>query len=452
MTEFNYENLVKNLPDAFRKDTDSNNYKLFLLIKKIYDKKYSTSQSVFDILDIDNAKGAVLDMYGERFNLKRGPSNDMQYLIRLKSKISQSLSDGSRDSIAKALAYVLSSTTDKIQIKSGNTTGSVHLVDIPLHLLLEANFTTEQIIKMIDELLSVGVHVSQAEFSGTFEFGESMSDYDETKGFADLEQTIGGYFGLVNTQTATGYPLLFFNSTGDSLIDYKIYGTTTEDETPQYVGDLVTDTASEHYGEYDVPVNVTGKNIIRCYTTITHPLTVNAYGNTIVINGNSTSNAGINYLDTYKTLLRKGTYTFTYFYDSGTTISNQYGMTIGLRKSDDRWLAYITTYSSNYQNASVSKRFTVSSDTYVSFGLVGKGNYDNWKFKFQLEYGADSTDYEPYKCETTHIYIDEPLKNGDTLTYSDTGISVTTFKGTNNITLGTSVAPSNMEINYYITT
>lgn len=228
---------------------------------------------------------------------------------------------------------------------------------------------------------------------------------------------------------AEGVPCVLESSKGKNIRSYEVYGNSVQDGTPtpdspveiQSVGDLMTDETSEHYGKYAVPVSVTGKNIIRYYTTITYPLTVNAYGNTIVINGNSTSNAGINYLDTYKTLLRKGTYTFTYFYDSGTTISNPYGMTIGLRKSDDRWLAYITTYSSNYKNASVSKRFTVSSDTYVSFGLVGNGSYDNLKFRFQLECGEDATDYEPYQEPVTeHIYLDEPLRKiGDYADYID---------------------------------
>lgn len=200
MSIFNYEDFVENLPDAFYKKKDGNNYKLMLVEKHIYDRINEMFQSIFDILEIDNAKGSVLDMYGERLNLKRGTWDDTQYLIQLKSKIAQSMSDGSRNSIAKALAFVLSSTTDRIQLKSREDGNGIEIADIPLGLLYDAKFEEQQIIEIVESLLPQGVHVLQTEFSGTFEFGETETEYDETKGFADLEGTIGGYFGLLSLE------------------------------------------------------------------------------------------------------------------------------------------------------------------------------------------------------------------------------------------------------------
>lgn len=200
MTDFNWDSLVSNLPDTFRQDENSNNYKLFLVEQYIYKKIHDMLQSVFNILDIDNATGKTLDEYGERLNLKRGKLTDLQYLIQLKAKIAQSLCDGSRDSVVKALAYVLSSTTDKMKLVEGDKKNTIKIKDIPLTLLFEAGFTADQITAMIEELLPVGVHVSQAEFSGTFEFGQSENEQDNTKGFADESGTIGGYFGLLNVE------------------------------------------------------------------------------------------------------------------------------------------------------------------------------------------------------------------------------------------------------------
>ena len=51
---------------------------------------------------------------------------------------------------------------------------------------------------MIEAMLAEGVHLSYYEFSGTFEFSGTDDDYDESKGFADVEGSIGGYFGLLN--------------------------------------------------------------------------------------------------------------------------------------------------------------------------------------------------------------------------------------------------------------
>ena len=65
--------------------------------------------------------------------------------------------------------------------------------------------------------------------------------------------------------TASGYPIsLTDHLEGESVIDYKIYGNIVQDGTPtpdnpievQSVGNLVTDTSSEYYGKYDVPITV----------------------------------------------------------------------------------------------------------------------------------------------------------------------------------------------------
>lgn len=200
MANFNWDNLVSNLPDTFRQDENSNNYKLFAIEQSIYKKIYDMLQSVFNILDIDNATGETLDMYGKRLNLKRGNLNDLQYLIQLKAKIAQSLCDGSHDGIVKALAYVLSSTADKMKLVEGDKKNTIKIKDIPLTLLFEAKFTSDQITAMVENLLPVGVHISQAEFSGTFEFAATENEQDNTKGFADADGSIGGYFGLLDVE------------------------------------------------------------------------------------------------------------------------------------------------------------------------------------------------------------------------------------------------------------
>lgn len=195
MAIFNYENFEKNLPDAFRKDKDSNNYKLLLVDKHIYDKIDAMFQSIYRILDIDNATGKTLDWYGTRLNLKRGTLTDAQYLIRLKAKIAQSFSDGSRDSVAKALAFVLSSTPDKIKLKSlGNNT--VQIMDLPMTVLSEARISGEEITAIVKDMLPQGISV-KAEFGGTFEFARNDGEYDANSGFADINGTVGGYFGLL---------------------------------------------------------------------------------------------------------------------------------------------------------------------------------------------------------------------------------------------------------------
>ena len=68
----------------------------------------------------------------------------------------------------------------------------------------------------------------------------------------------------VKLADAKGYPCEFERSKGRPLKDYKIYGNSIQDGTPnpdnpieiQSVGDLVTDAESEYYGKYAVPIVV----------------------------------------------------------------------------------------------------------------------------------------------------------------------------------------------------
>lgn len=68
----------------------------------------------------------------------------------------------------------------------------------------------------------------------------------------------------IRINSAEGYPCVFDNSKGRPLKDYKLYGNSIQDGTPnpdnpieiQSVGDLVTDAESEYYGKYAVPIVV----------------------------------------------------------------------------------------------------------------------------------------------------------------------------------------------------
>ena len=73
-----------------------------------------------------------------------------------------------------------------------------------------------------------------------------------------------------------------------------------------------------------------------------------------------------------------------------------------------------------------------------------------------LEQGATLSAYEPYGYKipivcggtTTNIYLDEPLNEGESISMSDTGVSIPTINGTNILTVDTAVQPSNMYIKY----
>lgn len=66
------------------------------------------------------------------------------------------------------------------------------------------------------------------------------------------------------------------------------------------------------------------------------------------------------------------------------------------------------------------------------------------------------THYEPYGYKipvvcggtTTNIYLDEPLEENESISMSDTGVSIPTINGSNTLSIGTTVQPSNIYIKY----
>ena len=74
----------------------------------------------------------------------------------------------------------------------------------------------------------------------------------------------------------------------------------------------------------------------------------------------------------------------------------------------------------------------------------------------QLEKGSIATTYEPYGYKipivcggtTTNIYLDEPLEENETISMSDTGVSIPTINGSNTLSVDTSVQPSSVYVKY----
>ena len=74
----------------------------------------------------------------------------------------------------------------------------------------------------------------------------------------------------------------------------------------------------------------------------------------------------------------------------------------------------------------------------------------------QLEKGSIATTYEPYGYKipivcggtTTNIYLDEPLEENETISMSDTGVSIPTINGSNTLSIGTAVQPSSVYVKY----
>lgn len=189
---------VKKLPDAYYKGTDGNNYKLLHLNELAVNEFEGNLADVLNCLDIMQATGKTLDLYGEIVNQKRGVLTDTQYRMMILNKVGKNICQGDYNSVIKLLAQSFNCSLSDIILEDSTTEPcSVEVTKFPLDILINAGFSSSQAIQLIEQLLPVCVKISDGNFEGTFEFAETDSEYDEITGFADEAQTIGGYLGLL---------------------------------------------------------------------------------------------------------------------------------------------------------------------------------------------------------------------------------------------------------------
>ena len=245
MAKFFYDNLAKNLPDAYKKNEESNNYKILKIEQEANGVSRSLLEGIEQILDIEKAEGKTLDLYGERFGQPRGQANDVQYRLMIKSKIARGLSSGNYSSVVDALAYTFNGDTNEILLRDTEVPLVMTLEGIPLASVYEAGFSISQAMKIAENLMPAIVKLESVMFEGTFQLGVGVvqcpvcgktlvdtkvcdscvdefgnpqkgvislseeSDYDEKAGLGETtDGTIGGELGWMGTgDTSTELPI-----------------------------------------------------------------------------------------------------------------------------------------------------------------------------------------------------------------------------------------------------
>lgn len=187
---------IHHLPDVYRKDEDSNNYKLLLLEQRLVEGLYKDIEGVWEVSNIYEATGSTLDLYGEMYDQPRGKATDEQYRYLIVQKVAQNMVEGDYNSIVSSLAVAFNVPVEEFQLRETDNPAEVEVVDLPFSVLTEAGLTAEQAVEIIRTVLPAGVTLAPMELAGTFEFGFA-DEYDENKGFGNVEQTIGGYFGYL---------------------------------------------------------------------------------------------------------------------------------------------------------------------------------------------------------------------------------------------------------------
>lgn len=188
---------VKKLPDSYAKWQGSNNEKLLRLNELAVADIKADQEALFNSLDLMTATGYTLDIYGDMVGQKRGNLNDDQYRYMILTRIAINTVQGNYESIIDVVTRIFNCKPSDIILRDGEKPCTVEVQAFPLTILVDAGFTSTQAIELIEQLLPICVTIDTANFEGTFEFADTADAYDEAKGFGNVEQTIGGYLGLL---------------------------------------------------------------------------------------------------------------------------------------------------------------------------------------------------------------------------------------------------------------
>ena len=202
MIDFNNDNLVKNLPDAFDKSEGSNNFKILENERVSINEHLSDLYDIYELIDLDNAKNKTLDRYGNRVGQARGLATDEQYLVMIKAKIMRTLGNGTYPSIINSICATFGCDPSEVYIAETDEPCTIKMITLPSTVLNSTGMTVKQTSKLIKSLLPICIRMDTLALEGTFEFANNENDYNELKGFCSIENgTLGGYLGYMSSDT-----------------------------------------------------------------------------------------------------------------------------------------------------------------------------------------------------------------------------------------------------------
>jgi hypothetical protein len=194
--------MIRRLTDNYKKDSESNIGKLLNIVaSELEDTKEAINKTGL-YRDIDQAAGATLDRIGLNVQQFRGQATDPVYRILIKSKISRNLSDGSINTLIRVLSITLDINPNQIQVRElwqdATPEPAALFLNVPSESLNAVGFSLIQFGRLVNRIVAAGVKANVL-LQGTFSFSsiEKESEFDEDKGFTDLDQIVGGYLGTV---------------------------------------------------------------------------------------------------------------------------------------------------------------------------------------------------------------------------------------------------------------
>lgn len=191
------EDYIKNLPDSYNKDPTSNHSKIMQLLRYDEDAFRSLLAELWASLDLDQAKGYTLDLYGDMVGQNRGQATDEQYLLLIKTKIARNVCGGDYQSIVDCICAILSCHPSEVLLEENGN--SVSPASIPLGAIIAADLTPSHFTQIMKTLLPVGVTLESGLYAGTFTFASAEGEASTDAGFCENDgDDYGGYFGILS--------------------------------------------------------------------------------------------------------------------------------------------------------------------------------------------------------------------------------------------------------------
>ena len=224
----------------------------------------------------------------------------------------------------------------------------------------------------------------------------------------------------------TGSPPLSFVSNGELLSDYRIYGSSggVGDRTANlYNESAVVDTEYYINNNGNSVIGARGDRFLQVRLDVT-PSTYYVFSWLNVFLGSENNPAYIRiteYTANNQFILRT-------LYDCSAQTDNAFLFYTGNN----------TTYIDVRIDSETSSRGQHLSGIMIVSGDTAPTSYEPYGYKIPVVCGGT----------TTNIYLDEPLGENESISMSDTGVSIPTINGSNTLSIGTTVQPSNMYIKY----
>ena len=195
--------MYRRLTDNYNKDEGSVITRLMQLLQEPFEA------IPFDRIKmwrgVDDTEGVTLDLIGGNVDQVRGQASDAIYRTMIRAKILRNKSNGTINELVELLSFVLQIDPHEIVLTEGYELevplpASIRITDIPATVLTEIGLTPEQLVQIIKSAVAAGVRLEILELTGTFQFStidDTTPEQDEDTGFANDDQTLGGYLGEV---------------------------------------------------------------------------------------------------------------------------------------------------------------------------------------------------------------------------------------------------------------